>query len=563
MNALKLNVILMFVRNLYKTLAFYICVVLAVVVALELFPHKKINDRSSDEFSALRVSDDIRVISKEPHSIQHPKERKVLAEFLFHRLQQMGGTTQMLEYDTIPSKIGGEFFYKNIYSVFEPGENSLPDSLRKYILLVAHYDSRFRQIVGKDTVFSYGAADDGYGVGVILELAGNALKYRNEWKQGVKVLFTDAEEHNLDGMRSAFARNPEVFEGVNFVVNVEARGVKGPALLFETSPGNEKVMQLYANAKNPSGMSLTTAVYRYLPNDTDFSVVKDSIPGINLAVIDNLHYYHTDKDNFSNISLESIHHYGEQLEPVLKEYLVNGDYASDDALKGEDDLVFFALPVLGMFAFSKTGYLVMNIAFYALFLFVLFVYVRYKMIPFKGILRALVHVIVFMAVACAGATAAAWLDALHYGFEYSLIDLKYLPNDNKVALAFTLVFAVWILVFSRLQERRHKLYAWNLLLASQIVAGVVSLALLIVFGENFFIFIPFAFATVALFFSVAKNFKWLYLVSCTITVLVAVHFLYLLYVALTVGALGVIMLLSVVYLSLVISQYYCMKRRVL
>ena len=125
------------------------------------------------------------------------------------------------------------------------------------------------------------------------------------------------------------------------------------------------------------------------------------------------------------------------------------------------------------------------------------------------------------------------------------------------------MFAVWILVFSRLQERRHKLYAWNLLLASQIVAGVVSLALLIVFGENFFIFIPFAFATVALFFSVAKNFKWLYLVSCTITVLVAVHFLYLLYVALTVGALGVIMLLSVVYLSLVISQYYCMKRRVL
>ena len=563
MNALKLNVILMFVRNLYKTLAFYICVVLAVVVALELFPHKKINDRSSDEFSALRVSDDIRVISKEPHSIQHPKERKVLAEFLFHRLQQMGGATQMLEYDTIPSKIGGEFFYKNIYSVFEPGENSLPDSLRKYTLLVAHYDSRFRQIVGKDTVFSYGAADDGYGVGVILELVGNALKYRNEWKQGVKVLFTDAEEHNLDGMRSAFARSPEVFEGVNFVVNVEARGVKGPALLFETSPGNEKVMQLYANAKNPSGMSLTTAVYRYLPNDTDFSVVKDSIPGINLAVIDNLHYYHTDKDNFSNISLESIHHYGEQLEPVLKEYLVNEDYASDDALKGEDDLVFFALPVLGMFAFSKTGYLVMNIAFYALFLFVLFVYVRYKMIPFKGILRALVHVVVFMAVASAGATAAAWLDALHYGFEYSLIDLKYLPNDNKVALAFTLVFAVWILVFSRLQERRHKLYAWNLLLASQIVAGVVSLALLFVFGENFFIFIPFAFATVALFFSVAKNFKWLYLVSCTITVLVAVHFLYLLYVALTVGALGVIMLLSVVYLSLVISQYYCMKRRVL
>ena len=551
------------IRNLYKTLAFYVCVAFAVVVALEIFPYKEINDRSSEEFSALRVSDDIRVISKEPHSIQHPKARKVLGEFLFHRLRQMGGDTQVLEYDTIPSKIGGEFSYVNIYSVFNLHADSMSVSPQSYVLLVAHYDSRYRQVVGKDTVFSYGAADDGYGVGVILELVNNALKYSNEWKQGVKVLFTDAEEHNLDGMRSAFADSPQVFEGVNFVINIEARGVKGPALLFETSPGNEKIMQLYANAGNPSGLSLTTAVYRYLPNDTDFSIVKDSIPGINLAVIDNLHYYHTDKDNFANISLESIHHYGEQLEPVLREYLTNEDFAGKDALKGEDDLVFFALPVLGMFAFTGTGYLVLNLVFYALFLFVLFVYVKYKVIRFKGILRALSHVLVFMAVACAGATFAAWLSALHYGFDYSFLDLKYLPNDNKVALAFTLVFAVWILVFSRLKERRHKLYAWNLLLAAQIIAGVISLVLLIAFGENFFILIPFALATLALFFSVAKNFKWLYLVSCTVTVLVAVYFLYLLYMTLAVGALGVIMLLSVIYLSLVISQYYCMKRSVL
>lgn len=551
------------IRNLYKTLAFYICVAFAVVVALGLFPYNKANDRNSPEFSAHRVSDDIRVISKSPHSIQHTNERKVLAEFLFHRLQQMGGITQMLEYDTIPSKIGGKFFYKNIYSVFEPEENLLPDSVQSYILLVAHYDSRYRTVVGKDTVFSYGAADDGYGVGVILELVSNALKYRNEWEQGIKVLYTDAEEHNLDGMRSAFAQNPEVFEGVNFVVNVEARGVKGPALLFETSPGNEKVMELYANADNPSGLSLTTAVYRYLPNDTDFSVVKDSIPGINLAVIDNLHYYHTDKDNFSNISLGSIQHYGDQLEPVLKEYLTNEEYKGSDALKGEKDLVFFALPVLGLFAFTKMGYFVLNSVFFALFAFVMFIYVKYKMVRFKGVARAAVHVLVFAAVAGAGATVAAWLSALNHGLGFSILELKYLPNDNYLLFVSVLVCAVWILVFARIQERKHRFYAWELLLAVQMLAGVFSLVLLLVFGENFFIFIPFALATVALFFSVGRNFKWLYLVSCTVTAFVAVHFLYLLYVALTVGALGIIMLFSVIYLALMISQYYCMKRSVL
>ena len=122
------------------------------------------------------------------------------------------------------------------------------------------------------------------------------------------MLFTDAEEHELDGMRSAWEENRELFNGVNLVVNIDARGVKGPALLFETSPGNEKVMDLYSCAERPQGLSLTTIVYRLLPNSSDFAIVKDSIPGMNFAVIDNLKYYHTDLDNYSNISLKSVQH---------------------------------------------------------------------------------------------------------------------------------------------------------------------------------------------------------------------------------------------------------------
>ena len=112
------------------------------------------------------------------------------------------------------------------------------------------------------------------------------------------------------------------------VINVEARGVKGPALLFETSSGNRAVMELYKKVRNPYTYSLTTLVYSILPNNTDFSVVKDSIPGMNFSVIDNLKYYHTDKDNFSNISLKSIEHYGLQIVPMLEEYLKGDKYGS-------------------------------------------------------------------------------------------------------------------------------------------------------------------------------------------------------------------------------------------
>ena len=547
----------MHVRNLYKTLAFYACVVVAVAIALEFYPIYNVNDRDSQDFSAQRVSDDIRVISKEPHSIEHPKERKVLREFLFHRLQQMGGDTQILEYDTIPSKIGGEFFYANIFSEFNPVGNQEAS----YILLVAHYDSRYRQVVGKDTVYSYGAADDGYGVGVILELLGQALKYRDEWKQGVKVLFTDAEEHGLNGMKSAWSEDRNIFDNVNLVVNVEARGVRGPALLFETSPGNGKVMDLYAHAKRPSGMSLTSVVYSFLPNDTDFSVVKDSLPGMNISVIDNLKYYHTDLDNYSNISLKSIQHYGDQLEPVLREYLVDDDYSSNDAFVSDSDVVFFTLPVIGLISFSQAGFILFNVAVCALFLFVLYVYVRYKMISVKGIMRALGHLLLFAAGAFGVGFAVAYGFARYNDFEFSMFDLRYIRYDTNIFLVLVLVLVVWLLVFIRLQERRFKFYVWEMLLGSNLLVFLLSLALLIGTGENYFLLMPLATSSVAMFFSVARNFKWLYLVSCALTVLLAVHFLYLLYVAITFGALSVILLLVVIYSASVISQYYCLKRR--
>lgn len=550
------------VRNLYKTLAFYICTALAVLVALEIVPQRNINGRDSQDFSPLRVSDDIRVIGKEPHSIQHPKERKVLRDYLFHRLEQMGGDTQIFDYDTIPSKIGGEFSYSNIYSTFSPA--SIDSSMQaSYILLVAHYDSRYRQVVKGDTVFSYGAADDGYGLGVILESVSLALEYRKEWKQGIKVLFTDAEEHELDGMRSAWERDRNIFEGVNLVVNVEARGVRGPALLFETSPGNEKIIELYSYAGKPSGMSLTSAVYRFLPNDTDFSVVKDSIPGMNFAVIDNLKFYHTDLDNCSNISLASIQHYGDQLQPVIHEYLVNAKYSAHDALEGDGDVVFFTLPVLGLFAFSKGGYMVLNILICALFLFVLHVYVKYKMLGFKGVLRAMRHILTFAAGAFVLGTAAAYMAAVHSGVKFSFIDLRYVDYDNYMVLAMLLVLVVWILVFCRLQERRDRFYAWKILLGVNIILMVSTLVLLVVYGEGFFLALPFATSSIALFFSIARNFKWLYLISASLTVLLGVHFLYLLYSALTAGSLGVIMFLSVIYSFSIVSQYYCLKRRVL
>ena len=195
-------------------------------------------------------------------------------------LRDMGGKPEILEYDSIPCKFGGTMDIADVYCRFDPlgGEAS-----GTYLLLVAHLDSRFPEVTPRgDTVCSYGAADDGYGLGVVLELVRGALTYAGEWCQGVKVLFTDAEEHELDGIRCALERDNHIFDGVGLAVNVEARGVRGPALLFETSEGNAALMDFYTGyARFPYTYSLTSTVYGMMPNSTDFSYLSPLFPGFN------------------------------------------------------------------------------------------------------------------------------------------------------------------------------------------------------------------------------------------------------------------------------------------
>ena len=355
-------------------------IILALVVAaagllaygLWTLPSPKAADYEG--FSSARVVEDIAVISKEHHSVAHPEERAKVREYLVERLQGLGADTVMLYgYDSLVGPKNRHVVYTfdadNILAEFAP-ENASENT--PYLMFVAHYDSRYSQPMPKqDTVWSYGAADDGYGVGVTLEAVSQLLKQRADWKQGVKVLFTDAEEVGMYGMTAQWENNREVFDNVGLMVNIEARGPMGPALLFETCPGNEKIMDLYADAsKYHYTYSLTTVVYTFMPNFTDFTIVKDYIPGINFSTITDVNHYHTDKDNFSNISQKSIQHYGEQILPIAQEYLTNAEYADKDYFRAEKDTVNFTVPLLGLFNFSKTIYMVINIVVFLLFLLV-------------------------------------------------------------------------------------------------------------------------------------------------------------------------------------------------
>jgi hypothetical protein len=415
----------------------------------------------------------------------------------------------------------------------------------------------------KDTVWSYGAADDGYGVSTILETVAQTLKYRDDWNQGIKVLFTDAEEVGMMGMKAAWANDRHIFDNVGFMINIEARGPWGPALLFETCPGNEKVMELYAKAAEyPFTYSLTTVVYNFMPNFTDFTIVKDHVPGMNFSTIVDVNHYHTDLDNFSNISEKSIQHYGAQIVPIAKEYLTNDIYSDKDYFRAENDTVNFTIPVLGLFNFNKGMYKVVNIIVFVLFLLVFALEgVRGRLKAANVFKSSLVILGTGVGVLVLG-EVIAYVCALISGARFKLFGVIHGISFDNIAMSASVLLLTVICVLVYLRGRGVAVrkvagsmrasaaynaaakYAGNMLYGTLTLMFLLSAVLLFALGENLMFFIPLTFATVALILYRLTSLKVWLLAAVPLILLHAFSFLYALAMALTIGAFGAVAMLA-------------------
>ena len=550
--------------NRFRPLILAAAIILSGLLAYGLWTRPAAEPVDSEGFSAARAVKDIEVISREHHSVAHPEERAAVREYLVQRLEQLGADTVMqYRYDSLTGPKNKHVVYTfdavNVLAEFAPADIQDPT----YLLMVAHYDSRYSQPMPKDTVWSYGAADDGYGVSVILETVSQALKYRQDWKQGIKVLFTDAEEVGMMGMTAIWDNDKEVFDNVGFMINIEARGPWGPALLFETCPGNEKVMDLYAKAAEyPFTYSLTTVVYGFMPNFTDFTIVKDEIPGMNFSTIADINHYHTDLDNFSNISAKSIQHYGAQIEPVTREYLTDEVYADRDFFKAEDDTVNFTIPVLGLFNFSKGQYMVLNIIVFILFLLV------FALEGVRGRLKALKVFKASMAILGIGigvlvlGELIAYLCALISGAKFKLFGVMHGVSFDNVAMIVSVALMALVCVAVYISGRNKAIrkvsgsmrasaasnaaakYAFNSLYGTLALMFFLSAVLLFTLGENLMFFIPLTFAAAALILYHLTSLKLWMLCAIALILLHAFSFLYALAMALTIGAFGAVAMLA-------------------
>lgn len=229
-----------------------------------------------------------------------PANEKARA-YIVDQLTLYGFTVRVQEVDARRAEFGRTARVANIIGVL-PGERA------EAVGLVTHYDSGFE---------NPGAADDAFGVAVVLEAA-RSIASRQGRRWTLFVLVTDAEEAGLMGA-AGLATDREIVDRLKAYINLEAVGSSDPVALFETGPGNGWLVGPWAkHAPHPRGGSYGLEVYRRLPNDTDFSILKRlDIPGLNFASVGDSHPYHTARDVPDRLSPRVVQKAGENVVAIV------------------------------------------------------------------------------------------------------------------------------------------------------------------------------------------------------------------------------------------------------
>ncbi|KAM3600329.1 uncharacterized protein V6R79_021557 [Siganus canaliculatus] len=193
---------------------------------------------------------------------------------------------------------------------------------------------------------SPGASDDAVSCAVMLEVLHSLANQSTPLRHGVVFLFNGAEENILQASHGFITQHPWAKQ-VRAFINLEAAGVGGKEVVFQTGPENPWLVQAYVHAaKHPFASVVGQEVFQsgIIPSDTDFRIYRDfgNIPGIDLAFIENGFIYHTKYDTADRILTDSIQRAGDNILAVLR-YLVTSEKLADSSEYRHGNMVFFDL----------------------------------------------------------------------------------------------------------------------------------------------------------------------------------------------------------------------------
>lgn len=286
-------------RGAWRTLAGIALIVIGIALSWWLSsPPPVRHSKTADTFSVDRAMADVREIAQQPHPTGSPANARV-RDYLVAQLRAIGLDVRVQRELSIgPSRFA---WVENVVGVL-PGASD-KDTAGQAVLLMAHYDSM---------PWAPGGADDGAGVATVLEAARHAAAIdKSARRHDLIVLLSDGEELGLMGADAFFSQDP-LASRVGTVLNFEARGSRGPALMFQSGPGSASLLHTLVGAA-PVANSYMQEIYQRMSNDTDFSVaLEHHLPGLNFAFIDGYFDYHSPTDTPANLSPETLQHMGDQ-----------------------------------------------------------------------------------------------------------------------------------------------------------------------------------------------------------------------------------------------------------
>ncbi|MER7129407.1 M28 family peptidase [Streptosporangium saharense] len=248
------------------------------------------------EFSAERALGHLREFATEPRPVGSPAGDRA-RDFLAGRLRAEGLQVEV-QRAVGARPASGLATFGQVDNVVAKLPGTDPTGT---VLVAAHYDS---------AAMGPGASDDGTAVAAMIETV-RALRVGTGPRNDVVLLMSDGEEDGVLGAE-AFVRRHPLGRGGGVLLNWEARGVRGPSLMFETSRNNARLVETFAGAvPAPRGDSSMVELYRLLPNNTDFTpLTKAGFTGMNFAYIRGSSLYHTAGDSIANLDPGSLQHHG-------------------------------------------------------------------------------------------------------------------------------------------------------------------------------------------------------------------------------------------------------------
>lgn len=500
------------------------------------------------EFSSARALKQLEVVAIKPHPVGSAAHREV-RDYIVSQISALGLTPEIQKTTSVMQRWGFGFQAATVENVFTRLKGT---GGGKAVLLVAHYDS---VSVGP------GANDNGTGIASLLETL-RALKEGSPLKNDVMVLLSDAEEIGLLGAK-AFTEDHPWAKDIGVVLNYDARGSRGPTIMYETSDGNGWLIGEFAKAApHPFANSLSQEIYRMMPYGSDMTIFKRAgYPALNFAYIDGANHYHNGLDDLENADERNLQHFGSYALALARHF---GNMDLED--KRQNNAVYFDILGSAFVNYSASWAPILAGITTLLFVGVVVLGFKNKQLKVSGIILGFVATLLSLIITPIVVMATWWLIRL-VNSNYRVYPQGDVYNSKVYLVAFAaLTVAIFATIFLLFRKKAGDgslavgAYLWLLIFA--------VLTSLFVSGASYLLTWPLLFGLVGLAFSFARKEEGSFSIKQLIVLLLTslagivliVPMIYLIFVALTLANSAPSIVLQVLLLALLVPLVNLMAK---